>query len=71
MGVYTGTNPASLTPVAQDDDSGGFFTSMVSFNCVQRTPLTRLRWRVINGAAGTAYVVLVPARASSCWTPII
>jgi hypothetical protein len=33
LGVYTGTNVNELTSVAEDDDSGGFFTSLVSFNC--------------------------------------
>lgn len=35
LGVYTGNSLATLTPVAADDDSGGFFTSLVSFNCLQ------------------------------------
>jgi hypothetical protein len=37
LAVYTGTNLAKLTPVAEDDDSGGFFTSLVTFNCVAGT----------------------------------
>jgi len=40
MGVYTGSGVASLTSVpsaVNDDDSGGFLTSKVSFNCVART----------------------------------
>jgi hypothetical protein len=33
LGVYTGTDVNNLTLVAEDDDSGGFFTSLVTFNC--------------------------------------
>ena len=32
LGVYTGTNVAALTPVAEDEDRGGFFTSALRFN---------------------------------------
>jgi hypothetical protein len=32
LGVYTGTVLTGLTPVASDDDSGGFHTSRVQFN---------------------------------------
>ena len=34
LAVYTGSNITELTPVAADDDSGGYFTSLVTFNCV-------------------------------------
>jgi hypothetical protein len=37
LGVYTGDSLTNLTSIAEDDDSGGFFTSLVSFNCVQGT----------------------------------
>jgi phage/plasmid primase-like uncharacterized protein len=37
LAVYTGTNVADLTSAAEDDDSGGFFTSLVTFNCVAGT----------------------------------
>jgi PKD repeat protein len=37
LGVYTGTNVANLTTNAADDDSAGYFDSLVSFNCVQGT----------------------------------
>jgi uncharacterized repeat protein (TIGR03803 family) len=43
LGVYTGTNIAQLTSVAEDDDSGGYFTSLVTFNV----------------SAGTAYQIAV------------
>ncbi len=33
LGVYTGNSLSNLTSVAEDDDSGGFFTSLVTFNC--------------------------------------
>jgi hypothetical protein len=32
LAVYTGTNVATLTPVASDEDDGGFLTSEVVFN---------------------------------------
>jgi uncharacterized repeat protein (TIGR03803 family) len=41
LGVYTGTNVSALTRVpscVNDDDSGGFLTSKVEFNCVAGTP---------------------------------
>jgi Bacterial Ig domain/Protein of unknown function (DUF642) len=37
LGVYTGASLAQLVPVAQDDDSGGFFTSLVTFNVTAGT----------------------------------
>ena len=37
LGVYTGTNVATLTLVASDDDSGGNTTSLVTFNATAGT----------------------------------
>jgi hypothetical protein len=37
LGVYTGTNVNDLTSLVEDDDSGGFFTSLAYFNCVDGT----------------------------------
>jgi hypothetical protein len=37
LGVYTGDTAAGLTPLAEDDDAGGYFTSQLSFNCVAGT----------------------------------
>ena len=37
MGVYTGSSVSSLTTVASDDDSGGNYTSKVTFNAVAGT----------------------------------
>ncbi len=37
LGVYTGLNVASLTTVASDEDTGGFFTSFIRFNAVAGT----------------------------------
>jgi len=34
LGVYTGTNVAQLTPVANDEDRGGYLTSQVRFNAI-------------------------------------
>jgi choice-of-anchor C domain-containing protein len=38
LGVYTGTNLDGLTSVAEDDDSGGYFTSLVTLNVTAGTP---------------------------------
>jgi hypothetical protein len=35
LGVYTGTDIASLVEVASDEDSGGYFTSLVRFNVTE------------------------------------
>jgi hypothetical protein len=43
LGVYTGSTVSSLTTIASDDDSGGNYTSKVTFNAV----------------AGTAYQIAV------------
>jgi choice-of-anchor C domain-containing protein len=68
LAVYTGTNVAELTPVAADDDSGGFFTSLVGFNCVAGTDY-QIQVAGFQGAygtvvlglpSGTAYRVLNP-----------
>ena len=37
LGVYTGSSVSSLTTVASDDDSGGNYTSKVTFNAVAGT----------------------------------
>ena len=37
LAVYTGSNLTNLTEVASDDDSGGFYTSSVTFNAVAGT----------------------------------
>ena len=37
MGVYTGSSVSSLTTIASDDDSGGNYTSKVTFNAVSGT----------------------------------
>jgi hypothetical protein len=69
LAVYTGTNLAQLTPVAADDDAGGFFTSQVTFNCGAGTnyQIAVDGFRGASGtvvlglAAGTGYRVLNPA----------
>ena len=38
LAVYTGNTLGTLQAVASDDDSGGFFTSAVSFNAAADTP---------------------------------
>jgi hypothetical protein len=48
LGVYTGTTLSDLTPVAADDDSGGFFGSQVIFNA----------------AVGTTYMIGVAGRGT-------
>jgi PKD repeat protein len=57
MGVYTGTNLASLSKVAEDDDSGGFFTSLISFNCAQGVTY-QIAVAGYKGAAGTVVLGL-------------
>ena len=37
LAVYTGNTLTNLTPIASDDDSGGFYTSSVTFNAVAGT----------------------------------
>ena len=59
MGVYTGNSVNTLTSVGQDDDSGGFFTSLVSFNCVQGTTY-QIAVAGYNGAEGTLILGLAP-----------
>jgi len=39
LAVYTGTNVANLTPVAADEDRGGFLTSQAAFNAVAGTSI--------------------------------
>ena len=62
MGVYTGSSVSSLTPVAEDDDSGGFFTSLVIFNCVQGTKY-QIAVAGYQGASGTVFLELSPGPA--------
>ncbi|MGD0816085.1 MAG: Ig-like domain-containing protein [Verrucomicrobiota bacterium] len=59
MGVYIGNSVNNLTSVGQDDDSGGFFTSLVSFNCVQGTTY-EIAVAGYNGADGTVILGLAP-----------
>jgi hypothetical protein len=59
MGVYTGNNVANLASVGQDDDSGGYFASLVSFNCVQGTTY-QIAVAGYNGAVGTVVLGLAP-----------
>jgi hypothetical protein len=73
LAVYTGTNVADLTPVAADDDSGGYFTSLVTFNCVAGTDyqidvagFRGASGQVVLGLpAGTGYRVLNPGSGDS------
>jgi hypothetical protein len=62
LGVYTGTNVAALTPVAADDDSGGFFTSLVTFNVVQGADY-QITVDGFQGASGTV-ILGMPSPAS-------
>ena len=69
LAVYTGTNVAKLTPVAADDDSGGFLTSLVTFNVTAGTNyqiavdgFKGASGNVVLGMpSGTAYRVLTPS----------
>ena len=49
LAVYTGTNVSQLTPVAADDDSGGFFTSLVTVQCDGGNQLSDRGGRVQGG----------------------
>jgi hypothetical protein len=62
LGVYTGNTLASLTSVAEDDDSGGFFTSLVTFNCVQGTSY-QIAVAGNRGATGSVLLQLSPGPA--------
>jgi uncharacterized repeat protein (TIGR03803 family) len=59
LGVYTGSAPASLTSVAEDDDSGGFFTSLATFNCQSNTTY-QIAVAGYQGAAGNVVLELSP-----------
>jgi uncharacterized repeat protein (TIGR03803 family) len=50
LGVYTGS-PPNLTTIAEDDDSAGYFTSLVSFNCQSNTTY-QIAVAGYNGATG-------------------
>jgi len=52
LAVYTGTVVSNLTVVASDDDSGGFFTSALTFNAVAGTQY-QIAIDGLGGAAGT------------------
>lgn len=68
MGIYTGATQGSLVSVGEDDDSGGFFTSLVTFNCQQGVTyqIAVGGYRGATGtvvlglASGTSYRVLDP-----------
>jgi hypothetical protein len=51
MGAYTGSDPASLAVIAEDDDSAGYFDSKFSFNCVAGTNY-QIAVAGYNGATG-------------------
>ena len=59
LGVYTGSYPGNLTSVAEDDDSGGFFTSLVSFNCMNGTTY-QIVVAGYQGATGSVVLELSP-----------
>lgn len=69
MAIYTGTNLAKLKPVAANDDSGGYLTSLVTFNATEGTDyqiavdgFQGASGRVVLGLpAGTGYRVLNPS----------
>jgi hypothetical protein len=53
LGIYTGTNVASLTSITNDNDSGGSLTSRVIFNAVSNT-IYKIAVDGFNGASGPA-----------------
>ncbi len=48
LAVYTGSSLSALTPIASDDDSAGYFSSMVQFNVTAGT-----RYRIAVASLGT------------------
>jgi hypothetical protein len=77
MAVYTGTELSNLKVVAADDGSGGYLTSLVTFNVVSNTEYQIAvdgyqsgSGRVVLGLpAGTGYRVLNPSTGDS--VPVI
>jgi hypothetical protein len=73
LAVYTNSTLSSLRLVAADDDSGGYFTSLVTFNCVQgvnyQIAVDGFRGAsgtvVLGLPSGTGYRVLNPASGDS------
>jgi hypothetical protein len=73
MAVYTGTQLSNLKVVAADDGSGGYLTSLVTFNVTEGTPyqiavdgFENASGRVVLGLpAGTGYRILGSAKGNS------
>ena len=51
LGVYTGSSVSALTTVASDDDSGGNYTSKVTFNAVAGTTY-QIAWTATTTSGG-------------------
>ena len=62
LGIYTGSALNNLTSVAEDDDSGLYFTSLVIFNCVQGTTY-QIAVAGYKGAGGNMLLELSPGPA--------
>jgi hypothetical protein len=62
LGVYTGSDLNNLTSVVEDDDSGGFFTSLVSFNCTNEVTY-QIVVAGFEGATGNVALELSPGPA--------
>jgi uncharacterized repeat protein (TIGR03803 family) len=58
LGIYT-NNGGTLVSVAEDDDSGGYFTSLLSFNFQSNTTY-QIAVAGYNGAAGNVLLELSP-----------
>jgi hypothetical protein len=69
LGIYTGSTLESLKSVAEDDDSGGFFTSLVSFNCLLGTNY-QMAVAGYQGATGTVVLELSPGPADGFPGPL-
>src|SRR5207248_3101343 len=64
--IYTGANVANLTPVAADEDRGGFDTSQASFNAANGTEYLI----VVDGfSAASGNIVLSWSLDTSTTTP--
>ena len=55
LAVYAGNSLANLTPVAGDDDSGGFYTSAVTFNATNGVSY----WIAVDGLRGASGQILL------------
>lgn len=68
LGVYTGASVGALATIAEDDDSGGYFTSEVTFNCQQGVTY-QIAVAGFKGASGNVVVGLAPGTGYQILNP--